>query len=222
MVKLIQDISSFISHAEDRIRIIITHTGDGQLHCGISYKTDDKINYLHLAWHFYLSNNIEDIDRYYSICSKIPVERQRVIAAKCRLIWSRNNDPQTIPYSLFYENGSFTPDGILSLDEKGCGLTCATFILATFKFCGINLIDTTSWISRTDDAIWHDRIISLLESMSDKIDADHINNVRKEKGCSRFRPEEVAMSSTFENTPGKTEDIINRGLYLRDFLANHN
>lgn len=216
--KLVQDIDSFIAKEDDRVRIIISHMRDGQMHCGISYKTDNNISYLHLEWHFKLSNCINYSDIYYTVCSKIPIERQKVIAAKCRRIWSKNSNPQTIPYSIFYENGSFTAEGLLSLDEKECGLTCATFVLATFKSCGINLIETTNWPSRTDDAIWHNQIIRILELLN--VDYTHIENVKKEKGCSRFRPEEVAMSSTFENIPETTDNIRNRGMLLRQFLIN--
>lgn len=215
--ELVLDISSFISHT-DRIRIIITHIENGQLHCGISYKVDSEVHFLHLRWHFSLSNNIDKITDYFSICSTIHPIRQQVIAAKCKKIWSKNSDPQTIPYSIFYETGGFTDEGVLSLDEKENGLTCSTFVLAIFKSCGFNLIETTKWIKRDDDQTWHDKIIYYLEKTN--ASPEHLNNVRKEKGCSRFRPEEVAMSSTFTNMPARVQDIITRGLLLREIVIN--
>lgn len=219
ITELIQDVSSFISHT-DLIRIIITHIDSGQLHCGISYKIDEEVNFLHLEWHFSLSNNIDGISNYFSICSAIHPIRQKIIAIKCKKIWAKNNDPQTIPYSVYYETGTFTDEGILSLDEKEHGLTCATFVLAVFKSCGFNLIETSKWINRDDDQAWHDKIVYYLEKKTKNVNPQHLDNVRKEKGCSRFRPEDVAMSSTFANMPATTQDIITRGLLLRGIIIN--
>ncbi len=217
------NISDFLDSSEI-ISILVGQSGENQLHCGIVYRYNGKFNAIHLAWHFYLAhenNNIENIRDYLWIKSSIHEFRQNSIAAMCRRILKRQ-DEQSIPYGLLYSGGSFTREGVLSLESKESGLTCATFVMAVFKSCGIQLIDIENWKFRETDSEWHTSIIASLKETKDKfgISELHIGNVSKEKGCSRFRPEEVAISSVFKEIPTDSSHIIKLGQELRNIVLN--
>lgn len=201
---LIGEISTFISDKTHIISIIIGESSQNQLHCGIAFKDENIFNAIHLAWHYDLrfETNIEGtLKEYYWVKSKIHLIRQNSISAICRRIKYRK-DTLKIPYGLIYENGKFTEDGILILDKNEHGLTCATFVLAIFNSCGIRLIDTNNWKHRDDDNIRHSYLLNMLIQTKDKynISDNHIENIKNEIGCVRFRPEEVADKFIFSKS----------------------
>lgn len=192
-----------------------------QLHCGIVYKYQNKFNAIHLAWHNVLKNDDDTtkFPNYLYIKSAIPISRQNSIAAMCRLILKRKNEKQ-IPYGLLYSGGKFTKDGILNLDSKESGLTCATFVLAVYDTCQIKLIDFNNWQPRVSDKEWHNYIIDCLIQTKDifNISELHIENVTNEIGCARFRPEEVAISSALNDFPADSDRIIEQGEALKNLI----
>lgn len=214
------DLSKF-PQSSDIISIIVGRIdGSNQLHCGIAYKYHGENKVIHLAWHNLLkddsiSSNYFSNDNYFFIKSSLPELRQQSISAFCRLVLKRKNQ-QSIPYGLKYEGSPFDKDGVIKLNNEVSGLTCATFVLSIFERCGIELISINSWEKRTSDKIWHESIINNLVSTQQRfnISNNHINNVRKEKGCSRFRPNEVAISSVFENIPEDNDKIIKAAEHL--------
>ena len=219
---LINDIETFESSSEI-IAIIVGKSSPEQLHCGIAFKEKDKYNALHLAWHFVLRHDISiksEFKNYIWIQSSIHNMRQNAIGAMCRRIIKRNQNG--IPYGLLYNGGIFTNNGLLTLFEEENGLTCATFVLAVFSSCGINLINLSSWPTRDEDRIWHNEIIQTLEETSQRsnITTEHINNVRNEIGCSRYKPEEVGASSIFNDLPASFSKIGPAGAKLKEILEN--
>lgn len=217
----INPIYNFLESSEI-IGILVGQSGENQLHCGIVYKFDEKFNAIHLAWHYLLRNEIcptENLENYVWVKSNIHETRQNSIAAMCRRILRRQNEKK-IPYGLLYTGGCFTTDGVLSLSTEENGLTCATFVMAVFNSCGIQLIDIQSWDLRESDSDWHNSIIATLMDTKERfgISDIHIENVSKELGCARFRPEEVAVSSTFEQTPALSVDIVKEGAKLRNII----
>ena len=175
-----------------------------------------------MAWHYLLKHETsinQDFEEYIWIQSRIPNIRQNAIGAMCRRIIKRNKSD--IPYGLLYKgNSSFTQEGIFTIAEEENGLTCATFVLAVFSACGINLIDLSSWPNRKEDKIWHGHIINSLKrsSQSFNITDDHIKNVENEVGCARYKPEEVGVSSIFENLPVSFLEIESKAVELRELL----
>lgn len=228
--KLIENYSfkipELLIERKENIAILIRKIGENQLHCGIIHKNEEDYEFLHLAWHNFLSNdklnvNEEKFKEAYYTISSIPKLRQLSIAAFCRLVYSRDKE-QDIPYGLKYEGSPFNDEGIINLNKNSCGLTCATFVLAIFEVTGVNLIDYSKWPIRDEDKIWHKHIIKSLEFTKDKyknVTQTHINNVKSEVGCSRFRPEEVAISLCFEITPEDSQNIINAGKVLKSKIA---
>ncbi|MBK8806609.1 MAG: hypothetical protein IPO21_08175 [Bacteroidales bacterium] len=204
------------------ISILVGQSGEDQLHCGIVYRFNGKFNAIHLAWHFYLAHEegyVKNLTGYLFLKSSIHEIRQNSIAAMCRRILKRQ-DEQKIPYGLLYTGGNFTREGVLNLDTQESGLTCATFVMAVFKSCGIQLIDIENWEYRETDSVWHKSIVESLKDTKDRfgISELHIENVSNEQGCSRFRPEEVATSSVFKEIPADSKDIIRFGEELRNIV----
>lgn len=208
-------IAEYILH-DSEIGIVISQDS-GQFHCGISYGLKEGFNILHLAWHYCLryTSNVDDF--VYWIKPNIHPFRQKMLSIKCETI-NRAKDIHLVPYALLYDGAVFDDSGILHLGEREHGLTCATFVLAIFKSCGIELIDCENWPIREDDESWHERIISILEEYLKGKNSQHVENVKKEKGCARYRPEEVGMSSTFSLLPAPSVSVIEKGKELHELM----
>ncbi|MBP1630795.1 MAG: hypothetical protein H6Q15_1688 [Bacteroidetes bacterium] len=197
-------------------------TGILGFHCGICYKDLDKNQeyLLHLAFHFDLKNqNVSECENYYFVAPNLSELQHELISA--RLIALGMELPR-IPYALRYLNTCLTKEGCLKLGDGEWGMTCATFVLALFKSCGVALCDVVTWPQRDEDENSHKNIVELLveHKVRFKITQEHIENVRKEVGCARFRPEEVAASVTFNPIPGLNNDIIYRGKEIKEFILN--
>lgn len=212
-------ISNGLKIGNNKIGIVISHDEE-QFHCGISYELDKGFKVLHLAWHHHLEFTEDSNEFTHWIKPNIHEIRQKMISTKCRRI-KNNLHKMPVPYALLYDQTTFNQEGILMLGENEHGLTCATFVLAVFNSCGIKLIDTEHWPIREEDKVWHEQIIRILNS-SRSVSMEHKRNVANEKGCARFRPEEVGMSSTFLPQPGPIEEIIQKGKLLRDYIMQLN
>ena len=193
-----QVLDDFICDSSQQMNVVIVQFDEDQKHCGIVYKFDGKCNMLHLAWHHDLRNetDMKDCQDYCCIISQLEEHRQYAICAMCDQI----KDDTDIPYGIFYKNSFFTDEGKLQLEDGEVGLTCATFVLAVFKSCQLRLIDMSTWLERDGDSEFHSKILSYLERgvKSGKVLPQHYADVEKDKGCVRFRPEEVAASSGFK------------------------
>jgi len=136
----------------------------------------------------------------------------------CRLVWDRHA-AEGLPYAIRYHSGRFDPTTAeLLLDNNAVGLTCATFILVVYASCGIQLILSKSWPPREDDMKWHDSIVDALEKHS-TAPAQHIETLRLEKGCARFRPEEVSAACLLEESPGSFEHVVKASHKVLEELA---
>lgn len=207
-----------LNTGDNQVGIVLSHNEE-QFHCGLSFDLKKGFKVLHLAWHYDLqyTENTEMFTHW--IKPKIHTKRQLMVSVKCKQIQKRIKEMQ-VPYALLYDKTTFDKDGILLLGEKEHGLTCATFVLAVFKSCGINLVDTENWPEREEDKVWHEQIISYLKQTW-KASKFHVENVTNERGCARFRPEEVGISSTFSPNPGPTGEIIHKGRILHDYVMQH-
>jgi hypothetical protein len=200
--------------------IVIKKSSDDQLHCGILYRDKGGLKLIHLAWHYSLvvDGSTDYINKYLWIKPKLHPFKQELIAAMCNRIPKRNGSK--IPYGLRFNTSSFSRDGLLFLGESESGFTCATFVLAIFISCGCCLIDIERWDERPEDEVFHQKIIETMEKYKEehKIDEKHIAAVRSEKGCARYRPEEVSISSSFKNIPADSTLIREKGSELYNYL----
>lgn len=164
-----------------------------QWHAGLAHvEADDRINFLHLAWHATLRSD----EPYPGLCwvdLALPRDRALSVAARCRQVW-RQHAAGGLPYAFKYAETSFTGVGELRLGVAEHGLTCATFIMAIFASVGTPLLLPEEWPVRPEDSVWHARII---EALKQSASPEHVAVVEKEVGCARFRPTEVAACSTW-------------------------
>ena len=210
------------------VAIGYSDTEGDQIHCGILYKHQGNTFLLHLAWHNILLNN-QECDWFFQRCpdlffvpllSELPIEKLKVLSSTCKLIHDRHHE-EGIPYGIRFGKQKFTPEGLLDWGKgKTCGLTCATFVMAVFRAAGINLAHTKFWWSRLSDRRWHGKIMADLSDTSKtrNISAEHLQNVEKEKWCSRFRPEEVAAMTTKKKLPSNFFHASISGAYIVDQL----
>jgi hypothetical protein len=97
---------------------------------------------------------------------------------------------------------AFSADGSCEVLD-GLGLTCATFVLAVFASRGIPLVRLDEWQARSEDVIWQDKIISDLRSWrkgDPEVEA-HAAALQGERGCVRYRPEEVMAAGIASELP---------------------
>lgn len=214
---LVKELKDFFASDDFLIVLGCCKTLNGR-HSGILYKDpQDKNVYLfHLAFHnslilekvenfkgnfycveFTLLNGTNDPDYY----------RREAIYQFIQTVYEESKT-KSISYALKYDKSFFDISGHLKLTPGCIGLTCATFILAFFKGVGYELLNSSDWEPRSEDDAWHSEIIDLMESFRERfsIDITHIENVKKEKGCVRFRPEEVVAASHFFPLPANINE----------------
>ena len=195
------------------------------LHSGIVYRDSGAApaRMLHLAFHAMVRDDaLADATVQYH-CSFLPIDEDRAVALAgfCRRVARRR---ARVPYGVVYQGGRVAEDGTVELSGQAVGLTCATYVLAVVESGlgeGGALLDLGTWRSRTDDGPWHDHIVKLLRerrvSNPDLISEEHIFTVAKEKGCARFRPEEVAAAAALP-WPAPFAAVEPEGAAARTFL----
>lgn len=197
--------------------VAVTRIDATQNHVGVFHRRErGPAELLHLAWHADLRN---DPLRVLSVVTypDIPRSRARSVAAMCRLVWARHGE-SGLPYGLRYRWGRFdaaTAD--LLLDNDSSGLTCATFVLAIYASCGLRLLDCGRWPVRDEDRAWHTKIIAMLEQHH--VEQEHLDAIRVESGCARFRPEEVGAACLADELPASFERVQQAVDRLRERLA---
>lgn len=171
-------------------------------HCGIVFKYNDQSRLIHLNWHCDLRlQNPDNLsqENYFWVESSLHPIRQKMVAVMCNRISERYWEKR-IPFGLIYENTRFNANGEVIYDDNEYGLTCATFVLAVYDSCGINLLDLKSWPERNEDIVWNNEIIKTLERNRSNygVTDAHIEKMKKSAGSARFRPEEVAAGTMFK------------------------
>jgi hypothetical protein len=193
---------------------VLCRTEHGNLHMGIMYRgRGQKPEFLHLAWDDALSRDWESDWRYLWASPEVEPERLRAMGGLCRQVWRRYQEDRRFAYALGFGGTTFDVSGRVVLGPNARGLTCATFVLALFKYFGIELVDEPSWPVRTKD----DR--KFLRQVAPFTKPEHLAILESEvdAGCRRIRPEEVLgacaiveLPATFEATRCHAEEILSR------------
>lgn len=191
------------------------------VHTGVVYKEpDERPRVLHLAFHAYLQDESlpsAQVD-YHWTRLRIDADRAASLSGFCRRVAKRR---PRIKYGIVYEGDRLADDGTVQLSGNAIGLTCATFVLAVLKWAGFEPLKLETWPNRNDDEAWHRHIVKMLInvhcSRPDSPTSDHIVDVAWERGCARFRPEEVAASCAFD-WPVSFYDVEPEGAAARAFL----
>ena len=146
-------------------------------------------------------------------------DRAVAIAAYCRRVAKRR---PPIPYGVVYDGGKLTNEGMAELSGMATGLTCATFVLAALKWAGYELLELNTWSSRAEDDAWHSHIVKMLIAFycdhHNLLSTDQIVAVARERGCARFRPEEVAAACALRPWPVAFRIVEPEGIAARTFL----
>jgi hypothetical protein len=183
----------------DLLAIAVRAVDGEQRHVGVVHRREgDAPKLLHLAWHHDLRDEVFGND-YFSATPDLPEAIQRFLAGLCRRVAARYRD-SGLPYGLRYDGRGFeVATGEVALDGAGGGLTCATFVLALFASYGVHLLDVKNWSSRSEDREWQEKILRAL-ARTNALRA-HIEAVRNDLGCARFRPEEVVAAAAYSSFP---------------------
>ncbi|MDP3445701.1 MAG: hypothetical protein Q8T08_22805 [Ignavibacteria bacterium] len=220
-------LQSFKNNTENIAVIVGKSHFDGQLHSGIVFKYKEEVKVIHLAFHkrLYLENESDFVshnDGYHWVKTvDIPLPRQIAIAAFCRRIYNLSNI-RPIAYGFNYENSRFTNEGYFILGKNEIGLTCASFVLAVFHESKVPLIDISQWVSREDDATYREMVLAFIKTKADESNNEdlkkHYQKMSQEKVIFRYRPEEVAVSSSYSIRPQPFDVISTDALILKQHL----
>jgi hypothetical protein len=163
---------------------------DGQTHVGILYRDDDLIRFAHLLWHhiFRPQDVAPDRDYLWDKCAWLEDDDDTNPALICAFLHSLKSDSR-IPFGFAADLKCFASNGDYIGMEAGKGLTCASFVMSVFHMHGFEIIDTSTWKSRDEDAAWQKRIVDSLRARDEN---DHAEMASKYIGSFRYRAEEVA------------------------------
>jgi hypothetical protein len=200
--------------------VAIKAISPSQRHIGLVYGEGENLWILHLAWHYDLRREVPST--YFLVEHKFAAWRMRQVAARCRQIVKAN--PKGLPYAFSYPNGCFDQQtGRYLFGSSQIGLTCATFVLAIFEVAGIRLLDIESWPSNRDgDSEWQEVVLLHLRQGRDngRVTQEHIDDVEKQVGAVRCRPEEVAGSTAWETHPIQFDLAVQLGEQVLAHLNN--
>lgn len=181
------------------VAICVTDVGRQLVHAGVlHWESNEAPQLLHLAFHAWVANDVLPDPRFKLFWSELPLgdDAAAAVAGFCRRVARR---PPQIKYGIVYEGGRLAADGEAILAGRAVGLTCATFVLALLGTFNHHLLALESWPSRPEDDSWHQHIISMLMDWQQRrpglVTDEHIDAVRRERGCRRYRPEEVAAAA---------------------------
>lgn len=189
-----------------------------QLHIGFYYKgADEKIKFLHLAWHYDLRKGDPDNKYLWLEIPLDPINRQH-LAVVLELIYEANKNG--IPYGICIDGAGFSKEGNFTAEEHYAGLTCATFVIQVLHSQKIFIIDFSKWKHRQADKKWQIQILQKLSAIAPK---EHIEYQRAKilSGAARFKPEEVAVAATLPNPPHGFEEIKASASRLLNIIIEH-
>ena len=202
------------------------HKEDNQFHCGLAFGMHgDKVNIIHLTSHNGLRLSTKWGNFKIFVKPNIGIDRQIAFLPLCKLIINNiGKEGFEVKYGLRYdEYAEYDENGILHLGEHEIGLTCATYVLTLFHSVGFDLVDIHNWPMRESDKEWLKKII---ETYSDPVVKTHVNMTKEhlekmsnEDVTSRFRPEEVAVSSAlYRGKAAPTDEIWKHGEMLNKYM----
>jgi hypothetical protein len=187
------------------------------LHAGILYQDPhQQTRVLHLAWHHQLRDDPHDEhDGWLGITPLLDEIDQRVLLGACRSV-AKHRAALQLPYGFRYQHSRLDQDGNFIPGPGESGLTCATFVLAVFRMAALDLLDLPSWEQRPAERVNEDDEAqrTLIAYLQRKYPAQ-AEALQQEKGCARFRSEEVAAASAQSAFPVSYEIASRVGALLK-------
>lgn len=177
------------------------------LHAGLFYRSTDGYRVLHLADHLVVRD--DGADAWHGCWARpTTVDELDLRAVSDQAAFVAAARP-TVPYGLRYIDTKFGADGMLLRGQTECGLTCATFVLALFRLARVELLELSTWATRPEDVDAQKALVAFLEGRG--ASNDHVEAVRSEVGCLRYRPEEVAAATAVAPHPAAFADVAPAG-----------
>lgn len=189
------------------IALVIRTVHASQQHVGILYKDPDDatadVQLLDLQWHHALvSDRPRFTSRYLWVVPAYEPEVAYVLAKLCsRIADEYARGGRRLAFALRYAGERFDPGAGIFMAESGCGLTCATFVMAVFASHGVPLLRWTDWREREEDRPWQEYIVKQLRAHGAKEEHIEAVNAQAILGCARYRPEEVAAAGVSNELP---------------------
>lgn len=187
-----------------------------QKHAALVYQgSSGSYQLLHLATHYSLI--CEPLAGGYFLVPTCAFDSDELDYFAERAEFLARSNEGGIPYGFKYGGENVFSDSGKYSEEAGSGLTCATFVLAFFKYHAFDILDISSWCVREDDAAWQRWIVGVLVDVCG-MTLEHAEHQLKLIGDAvRFRPEEVVSSvSRYSNSPIEFSDAVS---YSAELLA---
>lgn len=221
-MRVVAKLSSTNSGPAD-LGVGICEVSQGQRHVGFVYRLrdDQELRFAHLAFHLLYRDEAADThpDLYCAPSGLDEINRSIVASWLAALKF-----PQNIPYGFDSEGVVWHADGEFIPPPPGKGLTCATFLIATLRFLGFNVVDLSSWPQRPEDGNWQDAMRLSIQNYCDlhAVDAqEHLNLLQADVGAVRVRPEEAAAIVVSQQLPVPFEEASALAAQILDDLASH-
>lgn len=195
---MLQDLNGTTIKQIEHFALAVVRSNQNQNHCGICYKDENGDAWLlHLAWHHKLYSR-EFLLNYQFVEVKKSKSILKYLAVLCDLVRVRNPN---IPYGLNRLGFAFDPtDGSIKAPAEGCGLTCASFILAILDAYGLTLLKEDEW-PESANAKWQEWVVRTLEE-TEGVSPEHLAAEQRYVGkARRFSPEEVVAASSEPTWP---------------------
>ena len=208
------------------IAICLSRLHGEHQHVGFLYKPDGSDPLLcHLAWHQKLDSeparsfpswNSPGSKWFWSQLGLDAINKKYLAAALVQISANKN----TVPYGFDAHPPCFDENGVILPQPDGNGLTCATFVVETYRSQGFQLVIETSWPSRPEDERWRDEIIAILENSNPEA-TEHIEALKRNPTSTRIRPDEVAAATQQEQLPVSYDDCRERAAEICQFLTDN-
>lgn len=166
-------------------------------HSGIFYRTESgEVRIIHLANHRVLEDEECDADEFSWV---VPDVRPHLATQLCELCALAARVKPEIDYGYRYDEASIFSvlDASFSLGDQSIGLTCATFVLAMFRSCGIHLVRPNKWRITSADIAAQMRAIPNIA----RTNVAHQNRLRAEIGEGRISPPQVSGAASHDRFP---------------------
>jgi len=201
-----QESSHSFAESDKPAATCVCRTDHGNLHAGIAYRSADGHHILHLAFH----NDLRLDDAWPGggawAAPSVPAPRLRALAGRCRQVWRRFQETKSLPFGFGLGDSSFFPEtGELRLDSGLSGLTCATFTLAVYRSCGLELVAEDTWPERVcQDYRFVDETFAPIDDT-----VQILQRLKSEvlSGTKRIYPEELLAATTAAQLPAQFSDI---------------
>ncbi|CAN5349443.1 hypothetical protein BH09BAC5_BH09BAC5_08420 [soil metagenome] len=185
---------------------------DVDFHCGILYKTQDKIHFIDFCKDRLQTRSIEELGEMGFIFAKYNTEailedQALQVPVVCERMLEKK---QSFSFAIGYNKTHFDNDGFVVFLNGDFGFTCSTFVLAAMKTAlGVELIELENWEVSEESVHMHTKMFEFFKEQvqmnPNKYSEDFLSNFQKRIPDFRYSPEEVSVAITSPTIPSDFE-----------------